>query len=1258
MGTKSDSEGEFEDAMDMIQTKVNSSVALNPAFRDTVINNPSTSTAFTSELFQNAGDATLKNVSRHGRLAILRNRMKAEFGTGGGPMFGDDDNSQSDCTSIASWGHNLLMEQRQSNMIPLAVPDDSLSTRATPARLSEIPSPTDESLPTTPCSPDKDKGTTSQTEPIIEHETKTDNQINKSTVPPVMPPPPLPPLAMTPNERRSSAASDSGDRPNGSVRNIPAMPAPPPLPPRRTTVIPKLPSALPDIQNSSPKRNIKAIENLKKTPTPETSSPYDNYGKKRGHAKTNSLDRGLSLAKSMKSGPFPPPSDVVAAAKEVTCEEDQRINTAHGVIQQLTFSVLANPMPESDLVKNSAEDDEQKVRESYTKYHVRTTSAGMSGKYPSHGANKELASVGEEGSCSAPSVASTPVRSPVQIPKMYITPHYENLTLEHEKNENDSQPTPSTSQIENHSEKSERTTPGEQMDLDENKRKTKSLESGQSLNKLTHTDSIDPVTRDVQRRVSMLSKERNEDRLSSTSTQNEDDSLSLTSRTGIKQAQAIARSYGSAASGLIKGAVQRAKTAVSFNRASKNLPTKEDEGENESDSDDEGTATSTSDHANVKTAQSPAICRPKNLKKGPFDFENLRVIQELNNEHTGAIWCIKFSMCGRLFATAGQDNIIRVWVLRNHLGYFTRMRERYSLDARGLDDKHQSSMHDFENLRIQEDDLRSDGNGNFSSNSPSEEDVASTSANSDSAQNSTSSAVVPKPFCVFRGHTADVLDLSWSPRNYFLLSSSIDRTVKLWHLTRNECLCCFQHMDFVTCIAFMPKDRYFISGSLDGKIRLWHIPEKKVALWNEVEQVKFITAITFVRNGKFVVVGTYNGRCFFYSSDQLKYHTVIDVRSSRGKNARGHKITSLAVHGDKLLITSNDSRIRIYDLRDMKLTCKFKGAQIEHSQIRASFSPDGRYIISGSEDNFTYIWKTTDLPTSISVRKDRNNMWERIRAHNCVVTAAVFAPKPHLFQPLLDDNAKYSNAKESTITPRNLVSKPISARTEGLESRFKFNEFPNVDQPIILGGNQSSFSNMKSITSNSLRSIDYSTPNSKAKEVHSEIIISADLNGFIKVMSFVRNFFFQSVRNAHTYSRDVLEKLNLDKGPYRIDRAWWNSGRSTFDRYCYWTNWVMQRDYRHRAQLANRGEDRLRFKAMTRCTTLPQAIRDEFQEKLNKFPAHCHPKRIYNMCMFTGAKRGKIKRYRVNRYIFRRMADHGQLCGVQRSMFSLSSCKI
>lgn len=138
---------------------------------------------------------------------------------------------------------------------------------------------------------------------------------------------------------------------------------------------------------------------------------------------------------------------------------------------------------------------------------------------------------------------------------------------------------------------------------------------------------------------------------------------------------------------------------------------------------------------------------------------------------------------------------------------------------------------------------------------------------------------VQKPFCTYYGHTADLLDVSWS-KNYFILSSSMDKTVRLWHMSRKECLCCFQHIDFVTAIAFHPKDdRYFLSGSLDGKLRLWNIPDKKVALWNEVDgSTKLITAANFCQNGRFAVVGTYDGRCVFYSTELLKYFTQIHVR--------------------------------------------------------------------------------------------------------------------------------------------------------------------------------------------------------------------------------------------------------------------------------------------------------------------------------------------------------------------------------------------
>ena len=77
----------------------------------------------------------------------------------------------------------------------------------------------------------------------------------------------------------------------------------------------------------------------------------------------------------------------------------------------------------------------------------------------------------------------------------------------------------------------------------------------------------------------------------------------------------------------------------------------------------------------------------------------------------------------------------------------------------------------------------------------------------------------------------------------------MDKTVRLWHISRKECLCCFQHIDFVTAISFHPRnDQFFLSGSLDGKLRLWNIPEKKVACWNEVDgSTNLITAANFIQ---------------------------------------------------------------------------------------------------------------------------------------------------------------------------------------------------------------------------------------------------------------------------------------------------------------------------------------------------------------------------------------------------------------------------
>lgn len=223
----------------------------------------------------------------------------------------------------------------------------------------------------------------------------------------------------------------------------------------------------------------------------------------------------------------------------------------------------------------------------------------------------------------------------------------------------------------------------------------------------------------------------------------------------------------------------------------------------------------------------------------------------------------------------------------------------------------------------------------------------------------------------------------------------MDKTVRLWHISREECLCCFKHSDFVTSIQFHPRDdRFFLAGSLDSKLRLWSIPDKSVAYWSQVPDL--ITAVAFAPDGKTAIAGCLNGLCLFYETEGLKYQTQIHVRSAHGKNAKGSKVTGIqAINYPpddpdaevKMLITSNDSRIRVYNLRDKGLELKLKGNENSCSQIHASFSDDAKYIVCGSEDRKAYIWSTGQSESE----KDKRPV-EMFEAHSAIVTTAIMAP--------------------------------------------------------------------------------------------------------------------------------------------------------------------------------------------------------------------------------------------------------------------------
>lgn len=338
------------------------------------------------------------------------------------------------------------------------------------------------------------------------------------------------------------------------------------------------------------------------------------------------------------------------------------------------------------------------------------------------------------------------------------------------------------------------------------------------------------------------------------------------------------------------------------------------------------------------------------------EYTDMRLIQVLH-AHEDAVWTMKFSHHGEYLATAGQDRVVRVWALDREDGVVNG-----GSGGRG----------EGEGIARKIGSLRLRGELLFRE----------------------------KPHREYAGHRGDILDLCWSHSD-FLLSSSMDKTVRLWYMTMNECLRIFSHQDFVTAIDFNPvNDKYFLSGSLDGKLRFWNIPDHRVADWVDIGEM--VTAACFTSDGTCAVAGSYKGKCHFYSMDgvRFEYLTQLEVRNSRSKKTSGKKITGLAfMPGDdrKLLVTSNDSRIRVYD--GYTLACKYKGHKNNNSQIRASFSPGAEFIVCGSEDEHVYVWSTINSfvpsinPIYTGYRRDKHSSYEQFAAQHDIATVALFAPE-------------------------------------------------------------------------------------------------------------------------------------------------------------------------------------------------------------------------------------------------------------------------
>ncbi|XP_015596529.1 28S ribosomal protein S14, mitochondrial [Cephus cinctus] len=101
-----------------------------------------------------------------------------------------------------------------------------------------------------------------------------------------------------------------------------------------------------------------------------------------------------------------------------------------------------------------------------------------------------------------------------------------------------------------------------------------------------------------------------------------------------------------------------------------------------------------------------------------------------------------------------------------------------------------------------------------------------------------------------------------------------------------------------------------------------------------------------------------------------------------------------------------------------------------------------------------------------------------------------------------------------------------------------------------------------------------------------------------------------------------------------------------------WADWKMIRDVKRRKCVQEHCTDRVRVLALKRNNVLPPEIREIASKEMDEnFPRNSAPCRITFRCALTSRPRGVVYRWRLSRIVFRDLADHNLLSGVQRAMW-------
>ncbi|KAK3026765.1 hypothetical protein RJ639_040304 [Escallonia herrerae] len=324
--------------------------------------------------------------------------------------------------------------------------------------------------------------------------------------------------------------------------------------------------------------------------------------------------------------------------------------------------------------------------------------------------------------------------------------------------------------------------------------------------------------------------------------------------------------------------------------------------------------------------------------------------------HKRAISAVKFSEDGNLLATSSADKTARTWSLPGGapLHEFVGHDQGISDLAFSSDSRYLATASDDATVRLW--------------------DVSTGS-----------------PLKTLAGHTNYVFCVNYNPQSNMIVSGSFDETVRVWDVKTGKCLKVLPaHSDPVTAVNFNRDGSLIVSSSYDGLCRIWDASTghcMKTLIDDESPPVSFVK---FSPNGKFILVGTLDNTLLNRTSHPLPLSpstsqpsavvspsspaaavlpsTVVVPNSVatrchrlHGPSAAARPSSPDAAAPSSMVGLPTPSPFvvtRLWNFSTGKFLKTYSGHVNSKYCISSTFSvTNGKYIVSGSEDNCVYLWE-------------------------------------------------------------------------------------------------------------------------------------------------------------------------------------------------------------------------------------------------------------------------------------------------------------